>query len=241
MNINSRVREILRRANNVRERKGIKGLLKAGFQFMAYPFYQRISYYLYITEVNLNDTEAETHPGVDPKLLTFKVVTSNEDADKLEAEGFFFRNSITNFNEFQGLYRQWLDKGVIAFCTFVEKDFASLCWIIPSASVQAAIKAPPLKVDYANHEVFPREIWVTPKYRGLKLYRYTRQNRNKYLAAKGITFTRSTVEFANSVGRGVVEATGAKKYGEGYSLKILWFRSWHESYYPNSTNPKTSR
>jgi len=88
-----------------------------------------------------------------------------------------------------------------------------------------------LKVDYANHEVMDRGLWVNPKYRGMGLLRYTAVNRDRYLADIGVTVIRTTVDYANKTGKGVEEALGARQYGRARALKIFWLRLWKESRY----------
>ena len=54
--------------------------------------------------------------------LTTKVVSSNQQADELEKEGLSFRYYPTDWNYNLTCYTDWLDKGAIAFCTFVGKE-----------------------------------------------------------------------------------------------------------------------
>jgi hypothetical protein len=222
-------RELIIRANRIRQQHGTIGLLKGVFGFLVYPFYKRTPYYLYENQVSPEYGISESLSRIDTKELYFRVVTSNQEADKLEAEGYNFRKYPTEHNHYLTLYTKWLDCGAIAFCTFVEKEFAAICWILPSQKAQDAVKAPPLKVDYANHEVMDRGLWVNPKYRGTGLLRYTTCNRDRFLRNTGITLIRTTVDYSNQTGKGVEEALGARQYGRARALKILWLRFWKES------------
>jgi hypothetical protein len=223
--------EFKMRANRIRQQKGTFALIKGFVSFLVYPFYKRTPYYLYEIRVTPEYSESEPRPVVDINQLAFQVVTSNQEADKLEKEGYKFRQHQTEFNHYQTLYTHWLDCGAIAFCTFVEKDFAAISWVLPSQKAQNAVKAPQLKVDYTNHEVIQRGMWVNPKFRGLQLYRYTVRNRDRYLSGKGVITLRATVDYSNKIGKGVDEAFGSIQYGKGLALKILWWKFWKETHY----------
>jgi hypothetical protein len=222
--------EFNRRAERIRQRYGNKGLIKALFLLLLYPFYKHTRYFLYENIVKPEYEIDEPLPLIDISKLSFKVITTNQDARRLESEGYNFRRHPTPFNNYLKVYSKWLDYGVIAFCTFVDKEFAAICWIIPSREIQTKVKAPPLNIDYDNHEVLPRGAWVDPKFRSLEIYRFNTHNRDKYLVSKGITTLRSTIDITNSPGKGLVEALGQKQYGKSIALRILCFSSWKETY-----------
>jgi len=125
-------RELIIRANRIRQQHGTIGLFKGVFGFLVYPIYKRTPYYLYENQVSPEYGISELHSRIDTKELYSRVVTSNQEADKLEAAGYSFRKYPTEHNHYLTLYTKWLDYGAIAFCTFVEKEFAAICWILPS-------------------------------------------------------------------------------------------------------------
>lgn len=221
-------REFRRRALRIKENQGIKGLVKGIIGFIIYPFFKSTSYYLYEISPFSDSQKLVSSPEITNKKLSLKVVRSNTEADELESEGFNFRSQANEFNYYLKLYTQWLDYGAIAFCTFVDKEFAAISWVLPTQQTQDAVKAPPMKIDYANHEVMQRGMWVNPKYRGIGLYRYTVYNRDRYLADHGVTKLRATVDFSNKIGKGVDEALGSKQYGTARALRVLWFKTWKE-------------
>ena len=167
-------------------------------------------------------------------------MTSNEEADRLESEGLAFRSHPTDHNEYVSLYSRWLDHGAIAFCTFVGKEFASIGWVLPCQRTHDLVKAPPIAVDYANHEAMQRGMWVSPSFRGKGLYRYTVHNRDRFLLERGITVLRTAIDYTNQTGRGVDEALGARLYGRGQSLRILWLEKWKESREPDRAVKRSS-
>ena len=159
------------------------------------------------------------------------MVTSNWQSDRLEAEGFSFRRHPTYFNHNLQEYTHWLDCGAWAACTFVGKEFAAISWVITSRQTQRALGEIPLKVDYANHEVFTRGAWVSPRFRGMELYSFTMRRRDGYLMEKGFTTMRGVVDFTNRNGRGIATAGGSKIVGTGWRTRILGVTWRTEDYF----------
>jgi len=216
-------------ARKTRRDKGMLAVFAAIFRFLIKPIYQNDSYYLYRNQLRKDYDVSECDHRLDTHNLSFKVVSSNQEADGLEAEGYKFRSYPTDFNDNLTTYRRWLDCGVIAFCTFAEKEFAAISWIVPSQQAQDKIKTLPLKVDYSNHEVLIRGSWTNPKYRGLGIFRFTAWNRNRFLIEKEITMFKSPVSCTKIVGQSLSDAMGGIKYGRGRMLKIMWWRFWRET------------
>jgi hypothetical protein len=229
MSISNFIHLLVSQAKEIRKQRGTIGLLKKSIQFLYRPVFRHETYFLYTRPLLPEYEEAEALPRISESKLTFKVVTSNAEADQLEKAGYSFRTYPTYFNYDRKIYTRWLDCGVFAFCTFVEKDFAAINWVVMSQNSQDLIKSPPVKVDYARHIAFPRGAWVNPKYRGLELYRYTLHNRDRYLQNKGITSLQVIILITNKTGEGLVEATGCTKYGQAEFRKFLWRTQWQES------------
>jgi hypothetical protein len=222
------------RFGQIREQYGVTGLILACPRFLFSPIYKCNLFYLYENLVRPDYEASDASPRIKTDILNFKVVSSNQDADKLEADNFKFRTCYNEFNYDRKIYSRWLDCGAIAFCTFVGTEFAAINWVIPSQQAQDKTKTIPLTVDYSNHEVFLRGTWVNPKYRGLKLYRYTARNRDRFLSGIGVNKTLTTIEYTNRVGHALVEALGSKQYGKGKFVKILWWKTWKETYHNQS-------
>jgi hypothetical protein len=231
MNTGNRFNELITQAKEVRRQNGTTGLLKAGIRLGLSPVYKSETFWLMICPLSSDYVSATTRPRISEDKLHFKVVTSNQEADKLEAEGFSFRSHPTYFNHYLKLYTRWLDYGAIACCTFVEKEFACINWIIPTKRTLDAIKAPPLKIDFANHEVTTKSAWTNPKYRGLELFNYTLRNRNQYLTDNGYTISKDIVDYNNKSGIGISRAAGTKIYGTGQRMRLFWWKFWKEKYF----------
>jgi hypothetical protein len=234
-------RGLFEEAKQVRREKGTLELLDAFRQFIFKPVYSRYHFYLVENPINLADIEnrlAKFKPRIDINRLSFKVVRSNQEAEQLEKEGFEFR-SYPYIHEVHLTYNQMLDYGLIAFCTFVDKEFAACSWVITSKQVQDKFKAPPLKVDYANHEGFPRAAWTNPKYRRSGLFEYTAKNRDLYLARNGFKMLRGTIDFRNKVGFDMSIGLGDIICGTATYTKILGWKFACENY--GYENVKTKR
>jgi hypothetical protein len=218
------------RAREILLESGPPGLLKATFSFLMFPLYERDRYFLYARVVKEATSLSDTEIGMPRSVLNCRIITSNEEADRLELDGFIFRSCPTTHNADLKSYRRWLDLGATAFCTFVDKEFAAIAWVILTPTTQNKMKAPPLKVQYDSHEAFPRAAWVNPKYRNLGLMRNTFLNRDRFLAARGIALLRVTVDYTNGVGKGMIEGLDGKVYGRAQWTRILWWRFWKEKH-----------
>ena len=223
------ITEKLTIAEKIRLNNGLSALVLAGLRFLVKPFYARDLYYLYEKPLDLSAIEAKVaknQSGINIPDLNFKVVTSNQEAEQLEKEGFVFRSYPTDFNLNHTRYTLLLDYGMIAFCTFVGKEFAAISWIIPSKKTQGKMKAPPLKVNY-NSEVFVMGIWCHPKYRGQGLHSYNSNNLNLYLARRGTKKLRGATVYKKTI-QAMVEARGSIQCGQAFYTKILVWRFWEE-------------
>jgi hypothetical protein len=220
---------LLTRSREIQQKEGLLKLAKRGGLFLVSPIYKRNLFYLYERPIRPDTSLTETQLKINTSKLRCVAVASNEEADKLEKEGFLFRSHPTDWNIGLKTYRRWLEEGVVAFCTFVGKDFAAINWVILTETAQKRVTLP-VKIDYANHKVFPRGFWVNPKYRGLGLIRYTVYYRDIFLAKRGINATQGFVENINKTGSGLSESLGARIYGHASLTRFLFWKFWKETY-----------
>lgn len=185
-------------------------------------------YRVYILRVqNLEDSlklnEADYKPDIEN--LTLKVISTNKEADKLEAEGFKFRSYPTTWNVNLEVYRIRLDQGLIAFCAFAGQELAAVTWVVPSQEVHDRLDTIPQRVNYSNGEVWSRGAWVHPKLRRMGLYKYNVFfNRDPFLVEKGITRLRTATDEKNKIGQKMLDAIGARPYAKGHYIEILWWK-----------------
>jgi hypothetical protein len=219
-----------RTARRIRQDFGLSGLFWASCLYLMRPIFECRTFNLYEYHVKQDLGSDEALSKIGAGEINFKVVSSNQEADKLELDNFEFRSYPTDFNDGLSTYTRWLEQGAMAFCTFVGTEFAVITWIVASQHTQDGIKAPPIRIDYSNHEALSRGGWTNPKYRGLGLHDYTLRNRDRYLAGIGIDVTRTCIELWNKTGLGLTSSVGSRQYGRARELRILLWKAWKETH-----------
>ena len=217
-----RLTTLLRRAKQVYRAEGLVTLMRRGLAFVQYHLLEYRTYYLYAARMEealrvLGDDPVV--PGVDG--LTVRVVSSNHEADELEAQGFEFRSQASDAVE-------RLDSGAAAFCVFVGNELASIGWAALSQEAMDSLDEPPYRVHFADHESCTGRYWTNPKYRGEGLAPYASSIAFKFLHDRGIRVNRTAMRKGNISSMRATERAGFKAYGEGRYLRVLWWRSWKE-------------
>ena len=221
----TKLTSLFSRAKQIYQNEGVESLVRRGFAFMLYPLFEYRAYYL--TGYNLENlrqlNEADFMPRVDD--LTIRIVTSNQEADALEADGLEFASASGDFSFDM---RRALDSGAIAFCTYVGKELAAIGWVALTKQAMDSLNERPMRVDFSKGESFTGNIWTNPKYRRMGLRLYRTYKKREFLADKGIKITLGYAAKRN-VGavRGIVRIDSTV-YGEGRYLRILWWKSWKE-------------
>ena len=214
------LRFIINRARDILKTEGLASVLRRGFLFLIRPFFDYYTVYLYETTLENFQTLNET--DFKPKInnFTIMIVSTNREADRLEAEGLEFRSS-TRYS------RQLLDKGAEAWCVFVGRELANINWLIMTKQAKDTLRSK-TKVDFSNNEVCSGLAWTNPKYRRMGFQRYTGFKRGQFAFSQGKTVIRSDISKSNIAS---LSATGKvySKYGEARYLKILWWKSWKET------------
>ena len=137
---------LLGKARQIYKAEGVVPLLRKVAAFLAYCMFEYRSYWLYAESIasyaDLN--EADFMPRIEG--VTFYIISSNEEADELEAQGFPFRSQVANA-------RRSLEKGATAFCIFVGQELASIAWHAPNRDAQRSLGEPPYPVDFEKDEI----------------------------------------------------------------------------------------
>jgi len=209
------------RAKQIYQTEGFLTLFRRGFAFLAYCLFERQTYYIYAdhTEELLSLREVDFKPSIDGLIL--KIVSSNQEADELEAEGLQFRSHVRNA-------RQRLDKGAVAFCIFIGSELAHIGWAALSEEAQRSIGEPPFKVDFSNNEGCTGDIWTNPEYRQMGLTSYSYMRRLWFMLNNGIVINRSVTNKRNVLSQRYATKVDNTVCGEGRYLRILWWKSWKE-------------
>ena len=202
-------------------------LLRRGFDFLIGLFFQYGTYYLYESKLKEMDN-ADFMPGVND--FTFKIVTSNREADQLVANGFEFQSSGGIYS-----YRERLNKGTIAFCLFIGRELAHVTWVAMTAEAKNSFTPLPYRVDFLNKEVCSVASQTIPKYRQKGLAAYVYYKELQFLRERGIMTVRYAIKASN------IAAQRAPRLGKIYAkaryLKILWWKLWSEKRYLSNLSP----
>ena len=115
-----------------------------------------------------------------PKIqdFTFKIVSTNQQADELATEGIDFRSNFINA-------RRGLDKGALAFCIFVERELAHIGWVAMTEEAKNTFDSLPYQVDFSNKEACTGGTVTIPKYGGKGLMVYGYFKRLQFLKERG--------------------------------------------------------
>ena len=217
--------ELFRRAKHIRKTEGLIQLVRRGFTIVVGHFfwYRRSYLFEYATENVRKLNEADFMPKIDN--FTLKIVSSNQEADKLEADGLEFRS--------QSIYnRKALDKGAVAFCIFVEQELAYLGWVATTQEAKDSLNEPPYKVDFSKKESCTGGSVTDPKYRGMGLMGYNLWKRFEFLGQMDKVRDRAAVAKDNIPSQRATMRVRTKIHAEARYLRILWWESWKENPLP---------
>ena len=199
-------------------RRGFAFLIRRGFAFLAPYFFMYGTYYLYEHIVN-ESKKADFLPGI--RGLTFRIVSTNQQADELIADGLEFRSYVLDT-------RQWLGRGAIAFCIFVDGELAHISWVAMTAEVKGRLTELPFQVNFSNNEAYWGRLETNPRYQRMGLWGYSYHKILKFMRERGIVTLRFVVHTNNiSTQRGYAKF-GARRYAKARYLRILWWKFWKE-------------
>jgi len=222
------------RAKLILQTEGFVPLIRRGFPFVVERFFRCRTYYL--SEHTVEDirklNEADFMPRIDD--FTIRIISTNQEVDELEAEGFEF----LEFRSPVASTRQRLDKGAIAFCIFVERELVSIAWVAMTQEAKDSLDEPPFRVDFAKGEVCGGNVWTNPKYRRMRLSEYNRFKRLEFMMETGGVLWRRAIPTGNIAVRIGYARIGPKIYAEARYLKILWWKSWKEKPLTNAAIPQ---
>ena len=158
----SRLTELLRRAERIRQTEGLIPLVRRGLAFARWNIFRYGTYYLYEhTTDNIRYlNEAALMPRVDD--FTFEIISTNGEADELEADGLEFRSQAIHA-------RETLDKGAVAFCIFAGRELAHIGWVAMTEEAKKSLDEFPFEVDFSDNKAVTTRVWTKPKYRGMGL------------------------------------------------------------------------
>ena len=219
----TRLTSLFSRAKQIYRNEGLISLLRRTFLFLAYCLLEYHRYYLTEhSQENIQQLkEADFMPKVDD--FNFKIVTSSQEADELEAHGYEFRSYPHGFDD-----RKALDSGAIATCIFIGRELAAIGWVALAQEAMDSLNERPMKVDFSGEEALIGAVWTNPKYRRMGFRTYRVFKLRQFLLDKGIATTRGYATKGNIAALVSGARSGLSIYAEGRHLRILWWKSWKE-------------
>jgi len=214
---------LLRRAKQVYETEGLVALLRRSLALAVTPFFRRDTYYLWgnTTSAARDLNEADFRPSIEG--LTLRAVSSNRDADELEAEGLQFRSHSAHFDASEAL-----DSGAVAFCIFVGNELANIAWLALTQKAKDSLHEAPFLVDFSRGQAWTGGAWTNPRYRRRGLQAYNNFTRFDFLQKRGIALDVGSIRKGNVASQRANAQFAGRAYAEGRYLRILWWRSWKE-------------
>ena len=192
-----RTRHSLKRAFTALRREGLAPSLKILqndiFQFFSNYLFHVSNYYLYEHAIKERD-EGDFLPNI--QSFDFHIVSSNQEADSLARRGVDFR-------EYFPTARQTLDRGGVAFCIFIDGEFAHGGWVALTEEAKITFDRVPYPVDFSNNEACTGGTLTLPKFRGKGLMKYCCFKRFEFLREKGIKISRNAVKADNIISQRV--------------------------------------
>lgn len=215
------------RAKAIRGDRGWMTLCRRTNSYVLSPVFWRRTFILYARDIEdppvLN--ESDFKPNIDN--FSFKIVTSHEEAARLEHQGFMFRYWPTFDNKKLKYYSKLLNEGATAFCGFAGHELAFIQWAIPSTQALHRITYYRPKVDFASGERYVQGPWTNPKYIRMGLFTYnTYFNTDPHLRAHGGKLIKGPVWEERKQTRKTIESIGYKPYRKARVTRFLWWRFW---------------
>jgi len=211
------MRSIIRmftRAKQILDTEGWQTLFSMGFKFLVDLFFGNIKYYLFESTIG-ELQEVDFLPKIGN--VTYKMVSSNQQASELAATGLEFRPPFVDA-------RKSLDRGATAVCFFVGRELAHIGWVATNEEAKKCIDPLPFHVDFANKQACTGSSWTNPKYRGKGLMAYGYMKRLQFLRENGVKKCRNAVETDNVAPQKVLARFNARICGKARQLRILRWR-----------------
>lgn len=212
---------MLGRIMKITEKKGLRGLLLRGITFLTRsqwftPMYETRYIYEHTSQtINVNDFM----PNISN--FTLHIVSTNQQADALEANGYEFRN----YHQRQS---KGLDIGAVAFCMYVGQELAHIGWVALTEEAKPYVDSWHYHVDFTNKEACTGSSSTLPQYEGKGLFKYGYYKRFEYLSKMGIGKVIASVNIINTASNNMHAKFHPKIRAKVRYLKFLGWESWKE-------------
>ena len=210
------------RAKHILETEGLVSLVKRSLIYAVSRVFRYYSVYLYEHSM-AERNEEQFIPEINN--LTFKIVSTNEQADELVKDGFEdIRWSPVIVN-----VRKCLGNGAIAFCFFVDKELAHIGWVGLSKEAKNCFDALPYYVYFSHNQACTGGTVTIPKYRANGLMQYGYYKRLQFLQERAYSTSRNAVDRNNTAAQKAHAKFAPKIYAKAYYLRIFCLKLWKES------------
>ena len=202
--------------------EGVISLITRGYRFLLHRILVFDNYYIVCANIENagNEREADFLPKTDD--FCWKIISTNQEADELAANGF-------NFAAYELNLRASLDRDALVFCIFISKELAHIACLADNLRGKDTIDPIPFNVDFKNGEIVTGRALTVPKFRRLRLRNYSAYLLRRYCLERDITRINGTMLTNNYAALG---AAALHKYMTIMSkcrfIKILWFKHFKE-------------
>ncbi len=212
---------LLRRARRIKQTEGPWSLLRLAAAYLLSHLFYYQTYYLSVarTDDPAEQNEADFMPRVDD--FTVRIVSTNEQADELEAQGFEFRSCALNS-------RERLSKGAIASCVFVGRELGHVGWAAVTQEAMSTLHELPIRIDFSKNEGYRGATWTDPRYRRMRLGLHGMLVGRRLLRERGVEVVRTAMTKKNAATQSMMVKFKQTFYAEGRYVRLLWWESWKE-------------
>ncbi|NQT73562.1 MAG: hypothetical protein HQ553_12470 [Chloroflexi bacterium] len=225
--IRSKLVWFFEREEAIRKELGLLKLCRRTISYVLTPIFWRRTFIIHSRQIEDHTELNENDFKPDIENWSFKNVSSHEEAEKLEAQGFMFRYWPTFDNKKLKYYSKLLDEGCTALCGFAGKDLAFIVWAIPSEKAIHRVKYYRHKIDFSRGERYLQGPWVNPKYQGMGLLKYSHYfNSDPFLRNNGGKVLIGVLWDEREALIKVMNATRYKPYAKAKVTRFLWWKYW---------------
>ncbi len=210
------------RAKHILETEGLVSLVKRSLIYVVSRVFRYYSVYLYEHSM-AERNEEQFIPEINN--LTFKIISTNEQADELVKDGF----EDIRWPPVIVDVRKCLDNGAIAFCFFVDKELAHIGWVGLSKEAKNCFDAVPYHVYFSHNQACTGGTVTIPKYRANGLMQYGYYKRLQFLQERAYSTSRNAVDRNNTAAQKAHAKFAPKIYAKAYYLRIFCLKLWKES------------
>jgi hypothetical protein len=202
--------------------EGVKSLILRGFVFLLNRSIMFEDYYVVV--VDYKDVDKENEADFLPRTDNYfgKAISTNQEADELVANGF-------ELGAYELNLRTSLDKGAVAICVFVGKEFAHISCLADNPRGKVTVDPRPFNVDFQNGEIVIGKALTVRKFRNFHLRTYGAYILRKYCREKGIKGARFSLRVNNYPAMAIgTQPTNRIVISKCRFIKILWFKHLKE-------------